>query len=224
MAEDDRDAAARRARALILVIEDDPRFAAILRDLARELGFQCVVAHTADEGAGRWRASYRPSAIVLDMNLPDHSGLACSTSSSATRSTRHIPVHVVSVADYTQRGAGAGRGRLRAEAGQARSSWSTRLRKLESKLAQSLRRVLVVEDDERQRESIRAAAGERRRRDRRRSATAAEALAAAAATTFDCMVMDLTLPDLQRLRAAGEDGGSRRRARSRRSSSTPAAR
>jgi CheY-like chemotaxis protein len=75
--EDDRGRLAAAAR-VILVIEDDVRFAAILRDLAHEMGFQCVVAHSAREGLEA-ATEYRPSAILLDMNLPDHS-----TSSSAT--------------------------------------------------------------------------------------------------------------------------------------------
>ena len=43
------------------------------------MDFQCVVTHGAGEGLAA-AATYRPSAILLDMNLPDHSGLACSTS------------------------------------------------------------------------------------------------------------------------------------------------
>jgi DNA-binding response OmpR family regulator len=81
------------------VIEDDPRFAAILRDLAREMDFQCVVTHSAGDGLAGRRA-YRPSAILLDMNLPDHSGLGVLDQLKRDRTTRHIPVHVLSVADY----------------------------------------------------------------------------------------------------------------------------
>ena len=76
--------------------------------------------------------------------------------------TRHIPVHVVSVADYTQQALERG------AIGYAlkpvkREQLVEAFRRLEAKLSQSLRRVLVVEDDERQRESIRQLLDERRR-------------------------------------------------------------
>ena len=108
--------------------------------------------------------------------------------------TRHIPVHVVSVADYSQEALGRG------AVGYAlkpvkRDELVHALQRLEAKFTQNLRRVLVVEDDERQRESVRhlltnddveiVGAG-----------TAAEALAHLRGSTFDCMVMDLNLPDL----------------------------
>ncbi|MEO6409196.1 MAG: ATP-binding protein, partial [Burkholderiaceae bacterium] len=60
---------------LILVIEDDVRFAAVLRDVVREMGFQCVIAHNGTDGLAAALA-HRPSAVVLDVNLPDMSGLS----------------------------------------------------------------------------------------------------------------------------------------------------
>jgi len=58
----------------ILVIEDEPNFARILFDLAHELGYSCLVAQGADEGFAL-AAQFIPDAILLDMRLPDHSGL-----------------------------------------------------------------------------------------------------------------------------------------------------
>src|SRR5690606_14957062 len=71
--EDDRDNLAGNRR-LLLVVEDDGRFAAIVRDLSRELGFKCIVAGTAEE-ALKLAKRHRPSAVVLDVGLPDQSGL-----------------------------------------------------------------------------------------------------------------------------------------------------
>ena len=117
---DDRHTLAANAR-VILVIEDDKRFAAILRDLAHEMGFQCIVAHSAGEGIAA-ATTFRPSAILLDMNLPDQSGLGVLDQLKRNPETRHIPVHVASVADYSQEAREAGRGRLRPEAGRARET------------------------------------------------------------------------------------------------------
>ncbi|MGC4062824.1 MAG: response regulator [Aquabacterium sp.] len=177
----------------ILVIEDDVRFAAILHDMAKEMGFQCVLTHTAGEGLDAAR-QFQPSAIVLDMNLPDYSGLGVLDQLKRDPATRHIPVHVVSVADYAQEALGRGAIGYALKPVQ-REELVQAFERLESKLSQSLRRVLVVEDDERQRESIRQllSTGDV---DITVVDRAQAALDALAQSTFDCMVMDLNLPDL----------------------------
>jgi CheY-like chemotaxis protein/signal transduction histidine kinase/CHASE3 domain sensor protein len=189
--EDDR-GQLRPSSRLILVIEDDVAFAEILRDLAHEMDFQCIVTHSADEGL-RAAAQFQPSAIVLDINLPDHSGLGVLEQLKHNSATRHIPVHVASVADHM-------RGALELGAvGYAikpvtREELIEALRRLETKLSQNVRRMLLVEDDERQRESIRELLA---MADLQITAvgSAGKALDALRSVTFDCMVMDLSLPD-----------------------------
>ncbi|MGE3508611.1 MAG: response regulator [Vicinamibacterales bacterium] len=189
----DASAAARNGSRLLLVVEDDRRFAAILADLAKELGFECEVAETATAGL-TIAASRLPSAIVLDVNLPDHSGLGVLDQLKHDSRTRHIPVHVVSVADYAheamQRGA----------IGYAlkpvkRDELVSALKQLEAKFSQHVRRVLVVEDDARQRESLRQLLSTDGV-ELIAVPNAAEALEQLGHTSFDCMVMDLNLPDL----------------------------
>ena len=190
--EDDRDSLNEGAR-VILVIEDDLNFAAVLRDLSRELGFQCVVTTSANDGL--WAAvHYRISAILLDMNLPDHSGLGVLDQLKRNPATRHIPVHVASVDDFSHEALELG------AVGYAlkpvkRDELVRAIHTLEQKFSQALRRVLVVEDDARQRESVRQllSNGDVQIVD---VATAGEALAQLRGSTFDCMVMDLSLPDL----------------------------
>ena len=97
---DDRDRVTRDARSL-LVIEDDAAFARVLFDLAHELEFLAVVAATAQDGLALARRT-PPSAIVLDIGLPDRSGLAVLDALKRDPQTRHIPVHVVSASDYTR--------------------------------------------------------------------------------------------------------------------------
>ncbi len=97
--DDDREVLSPNTRH-ILVVEDDKHFAAILRDLAHELGFQCILTESANAGLAA-AVTYRPSAILLDMNLPDHSGLGVLDQLKRDTRTRHIPVHVLSVADYS---------------------------------------------------------------------------------------------------------------------------
>jgi CheY-like chemotaxis protein/signal transduction histidine kinase/CHASE3 domain sensor protein len=189
--DDDRDRLIPEKR-LILVVEDDVPFAAILRDLTHEMGFQCVVTHSANDAliaAGK----FRPSAILLDINLPDHSGLGVLEQLKRNPHTRHIPVHVASVADYAQEALELG------AVGYAlkpvkREQLEQALRRLEAKVSQGMRHVLVVEDDERQSRSITDLLTNE---DVQITAVASagEALRQLQARTFDCMVMDLKLPD-----------------------------
>ncbi|MBC8072063.1 MAG: response regulator, partial [Deltaproteobacteria bacterium] len=176
----------------ILVVEDDPTFAGILRDLAAELDFPTVWAQTAEQGLALARRN-RPSAIVLDVGLPDRSGLSVLDALKHDPATRHIPVHIISAVDYSQAALEMG------AAGYAikpvgREQLAEAFRKLESKFTQRLRHVLVVEDDDVQRDAtcrLLAAADV----ETVAVATAAAALERLHATTFDCMVLDLTLPD-----------------------------
>ena len=191
----------------ILVIEDDERFAGILCDVAAELGFRCA---TASSGAQGLRAAIDepPDAIVLDIRLPDLSGLGVLDQLKRNPATRHVPVHVMSVEDcghdVLERGAIG-----HALKPVARERIVDALRQLEAKFSQRLRRVLVVENDLRQRQSLREllAATDVEIVD---AATAAEALQQLRRSTFDCVVLDLNLPDLsghQLLeRMAGEEG------------------
>jgi CheY-like chemotaxis protein/CHASE3 domain sensor protein len=189
--EDDRDSLTRGGRS-VLVVEDDVSFAMILRDLARELGFQCVVTHGANDGLAA-ASKFQPSAILLDINLPDHSGLGVLDQLKRNPQIRHIPVHVVSVSDYRQVALELGAIGYALKPAK-REELIEVLKHLEAKFSQNLRRVLVVEDDPRQRESIR----ELLANDEVQItgvASANEALLELKATTYDCMVVDLNLPD-----------------------------
>ena len=178
---------------MILIIEDDVHFAAVLRDLAHEMGFKCVITHTAQDALVA-ATSLRPSAIVLDIRLPDSSGLILLDQLKRDSRVRHIPVHVVSMADAQREALERG------AVGYAvkpieRERLIEAFQRLKMKLSQEIRRVLVVEDDARQRASI-----EQLLAADRVAITAVESAAAAlqalGAATFDCMVLDLTLPDV----------------------------
>jgi len=204
--EDDRERLAPDSP-LILVVEDDVAFASILRDLVREMNFQCVLTHSANDGAAA-ALLYRPKAILLDVNLPDHSGLRVLDQLKHNPQTRHIPVHIVSVADYSQKALAMG------ALGYAlkpvrREQLVEALQRLEAKFSQPHRHVLIVEDDERQRDSI-AKLLESGDVQITAVQNAGKALAQLRMTTYDCMVMDLNLPDfsgyelLQQMADAGD--------------------
>jgi signal transduction histidine kinase/CheY-like chemotaxis protein len=191
-AEDDRERLSGGAR-VILVVEDDPVFARILCDIAHELGLQCLIAGTADEGALMAR-QYLPHAVILDMNLPDHTGLSVLDRIKRDVRTRHIPVHVVSVEDDTQAALANGAiGYLFKPV--KREQLIDMLEGLEARMAQRMRRVLVVEDDALQADSIKLLLASRDV-ETERAHSAAECLHRLGEETFDCMVLDLNLPDM----------------------------
>jgi CheY-like chemotaxis protein len=99
---DDRDTI-NRGDAVILIVEDDPRFASILLTMAREAGFKGVVT---GEGAAAITLAkrFQPDAITLDIGLPDMDGFALLDLLKRNAETRHIPVHVISANDQGQTG------------------------------------------------------------------------------------------------------------------------
>lgn len=189
--EDDREAINEDKRVL-LVIEDDDTFAAIVRDLSREMGFYSVVARTAEE-ALRVARDFSPNAIVLDVGLPDQSGLSVLDRLKNDVRTRHIPIHVISAGDHTQTAFSLGAvGYLTKPV--SREQLVDVLGKLEAKLSQRMHRVLIVEDDERQREAVAKLLGSSDV-ETVTASNAAECLDLLREQTFDCMVLDLSLPD-----------------------------
>lgn len=189
--EDDRQALNGDSR-VILFVEDDPAFARILCDLAREMGFQCLLADTADEGVVLAR-QYLPQAIILDMGLPDHSGLSVLDRLKRDINTRHIPVHVVSVADHTHAALSYGAVGYMFKPVK-REELAGVLEGLEQRFSQRMRRVLLVEDDATQRESLRLLLATRDV-DAVEATSAANCMELLAKESFDCMVLDLNLPD-----------------------------
>ncbi|HEY0009342.1 MAG TPA: response regulator [Tepidisphaeraceae bacterium] len=189
--EDDRERLTVGKR-IILIIEDDEPFAYILYDLARELNFQCLIATTAEDGQAM-AVQYLPSAIVLDMGLPDQSGLSVLDKLKRDARTRHIPVHVVSGNDLSQTAMSLGAiGYMLKPV--KREQLAEAFERLEHKLTQKLRRVLLVEDDLIQLDSLQKLLGSSDV-DTIGVRTAADCLERLRSATFDCMVLDLSLPD-----------------------------
>ena len=189
---DDREKAPFSTRC-ILVVEDEPNFARILFDLAHELGYNCLVAHGADEGYGL-AVEFIPDAILLDMRLPDHSGLTVLQRLKASAPTRHIPVHVISVEDRVEAAMHMGAVGYAVKP-TTREELKNVFARLEAKLTQKVKRVLLVEDDDLQRDSIARLIGDD---DIEITAVgfAQEALDLLRSNIYDCMIIDLKLPDM----------------------------
>ncbi|MHB0990462.1 MAG: HAMP domain-containing protein [Burkholderiales bacterium] len=189
--EDDR-ATIQPGDRLILIVEDDPAFAGMLRDFAHERGFKALIAmqgHTAMMLARQ----YRPDAITLDIQLPDMSGWAILDNLKHEAATRHIPVHIISAEGEDERSR-----KLGALAWIPKPVNSTDLHKsfarMEDFLARKMKNLLVVEDQPEERNRIVELIGNEDV-NITTAATGAEALEALKQTRFDCMVLDLELPD-----------------------------
>ncbi|WP_049440809.1 response regulator [Stenotrophomonas maltophilia] len=181
-----------RAGRLILAVEDDATFAEALVALAHELDFDCVVAGTAEE-ALTLASELRPNGILLDIGLPDVSGLSVLERLKRNPETRHIPVHVVSATDRSQvaRELGAIGFAIKPT---TRERLVTAIEQLEQTSQRDVRRLLIVEDDSELRSNLELLLG----RDQLQIVavgTLAGALEQLSTVTFDCMVMDLSLPD-----------------------------
>ena len=189
---DDRDARDPALRT-ILVMEDEAAFARILFDLAHEMNFNCIVTPSAEAGM-ELAVQIVPDAIVLDMKLLDHSGLWALDRLKETPKTRHIPVHILSSEDYSQAALQMGAIGYKLKPVK-RDELRETFRKLEATFLQKLKKILVVEDDRVQREAIQKLIADPEieiilagRGD--------EALAQLTTGTFDCMIVDLSLPDM----------------------------
>ncbi|HEV2084748.1 MAG TPA: HAMP domain-containing protein [Gemmatimonadales bacterium] len=178
---------------VLLIAEDDPHFAQILLDLARERGFKGLVAQTADRALALAR-EYQPTAVTLDLRFPDADGWTILDRLKHDASTRHIPVHIISVEENWQRGLRLGAIDFLTKPA-TKESLSDALTTLHEFVDRPVKRLLVVEDDEVQQQSIAELIGNG---DVQTTAvtTGADALAALQRETFDCMVLDLGLPDM----------------------------
>ncbi|MDH1558427.1 response regulator [Pseudomonas chengduensis] len=191
---DDREHLDERGGRRVLVVEDEVRFARILFDLAHELGYACLVATCADEGLELAR-QYRPDAILLDMRLPDGSGLGVLQRLKDDPQTRHIPVHVVSVEDQSEAALHLGAVGYALKP-TSRDQLKEVFGRLEAKLNQQVKRVLLVEDDPLQRDSVARLISDEDI-EITAVALAGDALEKLRDTVFDCMIIDLKLPDMQ---------------------------
>ncbi len=189
---DDR-AALDPARPTLLVVEDDPRYAVVMRDLARSRGFNVVVAQRGVD-ALQFARQFRPSAISLDIHLPDILGWAVLSQLKQDSQTRHIPVQIVTVDE--ERHHSLERGAFAYLAKPATSeSIGEALERIRVYTLPRTKRLLIVEDDAGERLSIE----ELIRHDDitiDAASSGAEALEKLMHGEYDCIVLDLRLPDM----------------------------
>jgi CheY-like chemotaxis protein len=178
----------------LLIIEDDIVFARIILNLAREKGFKGLVALRGDTGLAMAR-QYRPDAITLDIGLPVIDGWNLLDRLKHDSRTRHIPVHIISASEE-ERSRGLKLGALAVlQKPATREVLGEALGRVKGFIERPVKNLLVVEDDNRQRDSIVSLIGNG---DVKSTAVGSgqEALTALQEKYFDCVVLDLGLPDM----------------------------
>ncbi|MGQ0649444.1 MAG: HAMP domain-containing protein [Gemmatimonadaceae bacterium] len=177
----------------LLIVEDDAHYAQILLDLARKQGFKGIVAGRGQTALGLAR-DYRPTAITLDVFLPDMLGWTVLNNLKLDPVTRHIPVQILSVEEERQRGLAYGALSYLVKPATT-DDLEHAFGRLKTYVATSPRHLLIVEDNDIERESIVHLLSHD---DIRITAVGSgrEALEVLGESEVACCVLDLRLPDM----------------------------
>jgi CheY-like chemotaxis protein len=178
---------------VLLIVEDDPHYARVLCDLSRDLGFKVLVAMRGAEALALAR-EFHPSAISLDVFLPDMLGWTVLNHLKQDPGTRHIPVQVLTLDEDRRHGLARGAFSFVTKPTTAEEVEAALSRVKEYAMPRH-RRLLVVEDNAAEQLSIRELLGSDDIEVTVVS-TGAEALKAVKEQPFDCVVLDLSLPDI----------------------------
>jgi len=179
--------------AILLIVEDDPHYASLLRDLARDKGFKVLIASRGSEALTLAR-EFHPTAVSLDVFLPDMLGWTVLNHLKQDPALRHIPVQILTLDEDRQHGLSRGAFAF-VKKPTTPDELNAAFSRIKDYAAPHLKRLLVVEDNPGEQLSIRELL-EHNDIQVSMVATGAEALAAIAEHSFDCMVLDLRLPDM----------------------------
>ena len=178
----------------MLIVEDDPDLARTELEVARDRGFKGIVAIRGDSGLALAH-EYKPDAIILDMKLPVMDGWVVLDRLKHHPETRHIPVHIVSAGDGRQNALKAGAVAF-LEKPISKEGLEDTFGEIRNFIDRGLKRLLVVEDDEGQRQAVVELIGSDEDVEVTAVGTGEAALEALDRERFDCMVLDLKLPDM----------------------------
>ncbi len=179
--------------AVLLVVEDDPHYARILLDLARDKGFKVLLASRGAEALALAH-EFNPAAVSLDVFLPDMLGWTVLNHLKQDSATRHIPVQILTLDEDKAHGLASGAFAFITKPVDS-EGLGTALNRIKQYAATPRKRLLVVEDNPAEQLSIGALLGEEDI-DITIADSGSKALQAIGEGSFDCVVLDLRLPDM----------------------------
>jgi len=178
---------------VMLIVEDDPSYARVIVDLARSNGFKVLVAGTGTDALDLVR-QYRPTAVSLDVFLPDMLGWTVLSHLKRDAATRHIPVQIVTLDEDRQHGLARGAFSYVGKPTSA-DGLNVALSRIKAFASPRRKRLLVVDDNAGELESITALLAHDDI-DITTAGTGTAALIALREQPYDCVVLDLRLPDM----------------------------
>jgi CheY-like chemotaxis protein/signal transduction histidine kinase len=178
---------------ILLIVEDDVHYARVLCDLARDEGFKVIVALKGSEALAMAR-EFRPTAISLDVLLPDMLGWTVLNHLKQDPTTRHIPVQMLTLDEDRQHGLTHGAFAFLTKP-TSPDALRSALDRIKEYSAPRRKRLLIVEDNAAEQLSIQELLGHDDI-DVTVAAKGGDALKAVGEGQFDCVVLDLRLPDM----------------------------
>jgi HAMP domain-containing protein/CheY-like chemotaxis protein/predicted transcriptional regulator len=178
---------------VLLIVEDDPHYARILMDLAHDQRFKVLVAMRGED-ALELAYEYRPTAVSLDVFLPDMLGWTVLSQLKQNPQTRHIPVQIVTLDEDRQHGLARGAFSFVTKPTSTEGVRAA-LSRIKEYAEPRKKRLLVVEDNPAEQMSIAELLGHEDV-DIVAVGSGAEALDALHQQAADCIVLDLRLPDM----------------------------
>ncbi|HEX4183587.1 MAG TPA: response regulator, partial [Caulobacteraceae bacterium] len=191
---------------VLLVVEDDPHYARIMVDLARDKGFKVLVAMRGAEALPLAR-EFLPTAVSLDIFLPDMLGWTVLSQLKQDKTTRHIPVQIITLDEDKQHGLARGAFSFLTKP-TTTEGLDEALARIKTFAEPRRRRLLVVEDNPAEQLGVTELLAHDDI-DIESVSSGGEALERLRAEPADCVVLDLRLPDmsgfevLERLRDDG---------------------
>ena len=199
---DDRDEVSKNSLS-VLIIEDDSNFALLLRDQARENNFKTIVAIDGEHGL-ECAYYYNPSAILLDMRLPGIDGWSVLKILKEDIRTAHIPVHVISGTDKIEAAKNLGAFEYLQKPISA-ENLTKAFSNIQHEIEKVFHRVLIIEDDRHLNNAIKDMVnGVDNKALCQQAFSAQEAITKVQSLAFDCIIMDIGLPDNRKLNFVNE--------------------